>query len=340
VSASPASILTAAIALALAGGCAVAPSPSPSASPPVSESASPSAATPPETASPSALADAPLLVAWERRGDEARLIVVNDGTIDRRPLPTIPNGPVAAGLRGPLAFVSGSPDQPVMWTSRGSLADPRWNAQPLVPLDSPGEPLVWLCLSRGAAPRVAVQSDDNLVYVVDDDQRLGPLPPGLLMLRPGGCAWSDPGHLIVPADAPQPAFHIGFAMFDVDAATSRLVPGAGGEAPVVSDVSLAYVARGPAGRQGVWIGAIPRSDDPVPPPDIRILPVGPDDLDFFHPVLSADGQRLAVIELARPSAPRRLLVYDLFPTPTIVIQLDVQGASDAGPVWVANAPSD
>jgi hypothetical protein len=197
---------------------------------------------------------------------------------------------------------------------------------------------VWLCLSPGSPPRVAVQSDDNLVYVVDDDAGLRPLPLGLLMLRPGGCAWSDPGHLVVPVDAPQPTFHIGFAMFNVDAATARLVPGTGGEAPAVSDVSLAYVAAGKGDPLAVWIGAIPSADGPLPAPYLRIAPDLPDagDLDLFHPVLSADGRRLAVTELARPSAPRRLLVYDLLPTPTIVTQLDVQGASDAGPVWVAN----
>jgi hypothetical protein len=346
VSTSPASILTAAIALALAGRCAVAPSPGPLLTPSpaqsASTSASPGASNLPPRASPSTVAGAPLLVAWERRGDETRLIVVKDGAIDRPQLPTVPNGLVAAGTQDPLGFLSGSPDQPVMWTSRGSLADPRWNAQPLVPLDSPGEPLVWLCLSRGAAPRVAVQSDDNLVYLVDDHGRLRPLPPGLLMLRPGGCAWTDRGHLVVPTDAAQPASHIGFVMFDVDATTQRLVPGTSGEAPAVSDASLAYVARDPAGRQVVWIGAIPGPDDPLPPPVIRIAPDGPNagDLDFFHPALSADGRRLAVVELSRPAAPSRLLVYDLFPSPTIVMQLDVKGASDAGPVWVANPPAD
>jgi hypothetical protein len=159
------------------------------------------------------------------------------------------------------------------------------------------------------------------------------------MLRPGGCAWSDAHDVVVATDASQPSFHIGFAMFDVDAGSSRLVPGGGGEAPAVSGVSLAYVARDTTGRQGVWIGPIPGRGGPLLPPSVRIAPDRPDagDLDLFHPVLSADARRLAVIELERPATPRRLLVYDLFPTPTIVIQLDVGGASDAGPVWVANA---
>lgn len=335
---SPAGTLTAAIALALAGGCAVAPSPGPSPTPLAARSASPSASTLP-TSSPSAAPGAPLLVAWERRGDEARLIVVNDGRIDRRPLPAVPNGPLVGRTHGRLGFLSGPPDRPVMWTSRGSLPDPHWDAQPLVPPESSDERLVWSCLSPGSAPRVAVQSNDNLVYVVNGGGRLRPLPAGLLMLRPGGCAWSDLRHVMVPTDAPQPTFHIGFAIFDVDDGTSTLVAGGGGEAPAVSDVSLAYVARDPAGRQVVSIGAIPGPGDPVPLPDVRIAPDGPD-LDFFHPVLSADGRRLALVELARPAAPRRLLVYDLFPTPTIVIQLVVQGATDAGPAWVANAPAD
>jgi hypothetical protein len=342
VSASPASILTAAIALALAGGCAVAPSPAPSASTDPSRAASPSASSLPASASPSTVAGAPLLVAWERRGDETRLIVFTGGATDRRPLPAVPNGPVAAGAQGPLAFVAGSSAQPVMWTSRGSLADPQWDVGPLVPPESQDAPFVWSCLSAGSPPRIALQSDDNRIYVVDEGGRLRRLPAGLLMLRPGGCAWSHGHHVIVATDVPEPVFHIGFAMFDVDATTYRLVPGSSGEAPAVSDASLAYVARDPAGRQVVWIGAIPGPDDPLPPPVIRIAPDGPNagDLDFFHPALSADGRRLAVVELSRPAAPSRLLVYDLFPSPAIVMQLDVQGASDAGPVWVANPPAD
>jgi hypothetical protein len=346
VSAFPASILTAAIALALAGGCAVAPSPAPLLTPSpaqsASTSASPSASSLPPSASPSTVAGAPLLVAWERRGDETRLIVVTGGAIDRRPLPAEPNGPVATGAQGPLAFVAGSTAEPVMWTSRRSLADPQWDVGPLVPPESQAAPFVWSCLSSGSPPRIALQSDDNRIYVVDEGGRLQRLPAGLLMLRPGGCAWSDGHHVIVATDVPEPVFHIGFAMFDVNATTSRLVPGTSGEAPAISDASLAYVARDPAGRQVVWIGAIPGPGDPLPPPDIRIAPDGPNagDLDFFHPALSADGRRLAVVELSRPAAPSRLLVYDLFPSPTIVMQLDVQGASDAGPVWVANLPAD
>jgi hypothetical protein len=339
VSAYPAGFLTAAIALALLGGCAVAPSPTTSASPSALPMASPSASSLSASASPPAVTGAPLLVAWERRGDEARLIIVRDGTIDRLSLPAVPNGPVAAGLDGPLAFLSGSPDQPVMWIGGGSLSDPQWEAQPLVPPEPKDGPVVWLCLSPGSRPRVAMQSDDNLVYLVEDGGRLRLIPPGLLMLRPGGCAWSDRSHLIVPTDATQAGLHIRFAMFDVDAGTSRLLPETGGEAPAASGTSLAYVVRDPAGRQVVWIGDVPGFDDPVPPPDVRIAPDAPD-VDFFHPTLSADGRRLAVIELARPAAPRRLLVYDLLPTPAIVTQLDVRGASDAGPVWVANAPAD
>jgi hypothetical protein len=349
VSPSPASTLTVAIALALVGGCAVAPSPAPSLAPSIAPSASTAAspaASPAESSfaaspSPSSAAGAPLLVAWERRGDQAHLIIVDNGTVDRRPLPALPNGPVAGGVGGTLAFLSGPFEQPVLWTSRGSLDDPEWDAQPLVPPGPRDAPFMWLCLSPGSPPRVAVQSDDNLLYVVDDGGRPQPLPLGLLMLRPGGCAWSDPGHMLVPADAPQPTFHIGFAMFDVDAATSRLVPGTGGEAPTVSDVSLAYVAHDQAGRQVVWIGAIPSAEGPLPAPYFHVTPQAPDagDLDLFQPVLSADGRRLAVIELARPSAPLRVLVYDLFPTPTLVSELDVQGASDAGPAWVANPPA-
>jgi hypothetical protein len=344
VSGFPASTLTAAIALALAGGCAVAPSPTSSEAPSASATASPAA--PPATsriaasASPSTLAGAPLLVAWERRGDEDRLIVVTGGAIDRRPLPAIPSGPVAAGRQGPLAFVSGSSAQPVLWTSRGPLADPQWDVGPLVPRESLDAPFVWLCLSPGSSPRIAVQSDDNRISVVDEGGGLRPLPAGLLMLRPGGCAWSDGHHVIVATDVPEPVFHTGFAMFEVDAGTSRVVPGNGGEAPAVSDVSLAYVAGGEGGPSAVWIGPIPSIDGPFPAPDLRIAPDLPDagDLDLFHPVLSADGRRLAVTELSRPSAPRRLLVYDLFPTPTVIMEVDVQGASDAGPAWVANAP--
>jgi hypothetical protein len=162
------------------------------------------------------------------------------------------------------------------------------------------------------------------------------------MLRPGGCAWADADHLLVPADAPRPTFHISFAMFDVDTGISALVPGGGGEAPAVSDLSLAYVARDPTGRQVVWIGPIPGPGGPLLPPIVRIASDGPDagGLDFFHPALSADGHRLAVVELERPAVPRQLLVYDLSPTPTIRMRLDVKGASDAGPVWVANAPTD
>jgi hypothetical protein len=346
VTALPASTLTAAIALALAGGCAVAPSPTssqaPSASTTGSPAASPAASGFAASPSPSAPAGAPLLVAWERRGDQAHLIVVNDSTIDRGPLPALPNGPVVGGVRGLLAFLSGSPDEPVLWTGRGSLADPQWDTHPLVPPASRDAPFVWSCVSSGSPPRIAVQSDDNQIYVVEEGGRLRLLPPGLLMLRPGGCAWCDGHHVIVATDIPEPVFHIGFAMFDVDAETSRLVPGTGGEAPAVSDVSLAYVASGEGDPLAVWIGAIPSADGPLPAPDLRIAPdlPGAGDLDLFHPVLSADGRRLAVTELARPSAPRRLLVYDLFPTPTIVTQLEVQGASDAGPVWVANPPPD
>jgi hypothetical protein len=292
----------------------------------------------PASAPPSPLAGSPLLVAWERRGDGAGVIVVDQGAIGRRPLPAIPNGPVAAAATGLLGFLSGSPDEPVMWIGGGSLSDPHWEARPLVLPEPRDGPVVWLCLSPGSPPRVAVQSDDNLVYLVEDARALRPIPPGLLMLRPGGCAWSDRSHLIVPTDAPHPAFHVGFAMFDIDAGTSRLPPGTGGEAPAVSDGSLAYVVRDPAGKQVVWIGDVPGFDDPVPVPDIRIAPDTPD-VDFFRPVLSADGRRLAVIELARPAAPRRLLVYELFPTPTVVMQLDVRGASDAGPLWVASAPA-
>jgi hypothetical protein len=291
----------------------------------------------PASASPSPLAGSPLLVAWERRGDGAGVIVVNQGTIDRQPLPAIPNGPVVPATTGLLGFLSGSPDQSVMWIGGGSLSDPHWEAQRLVPQEPLDGPVVWLCLSTGSPPRVAVQSDDNLIYLVEDSGGLRPIPPGLLMLRPGGCAWSDRSHLIVPTDVPQPAFHVGFAMFDIDAGTSRLPPGTGGEAPAASGTSLAYVVRDPAEQQVVWIGHVPRFDGPVPLPDVRIAPDAPD-VDFFRPVLSADGRRLAVIELARPAAPRRLLVYELFPTPTVVMQLDVRGASDAGPAWVANAP--
>jgi hypothetical protein len=339
VSASPAGILTAAIALALLGGCAVAPSPTSSVSPTTSSSAPAVASSPLASASPSPLAGSPLLVAWERRGDEVRLIIVRDGTIGRLSLPAVPNGPVAAGLDGPLAFLSGSPDKPVLWIGGRSLSDPRWEAQPLVSPEPQDGPVVWLCLSPGSRPRVAMQSDDNLVYLVDDGGRLLLLPPGLLMLRPGGCAWSDRSHLIVTTDVAQPTFHVGFAIFDVDAGTFRLPPGTGGEAPAVSDVSLAYVVRDPAGRQVVWIGDVPSLDDPVPLPDVLIAPDAPD-VDFFHPTLSADGRRLAVIELARPAVPRRLLVYELFPNPAVVMQLDVRGASDAGPAWIANAPAD
>jgi hypothetical protein len=157
------------------------------------------------------------------------------------------------------------------------------------------------------------------------------------MLRPGGCVWSDARHVIVPTDAPRPRFHIGFAIFDVEDGTSRLLDGSGGEAPAASDVSLAYVVGGQAKQSAVWIGAFPGPDGSVPLPDVRI---GPDEpgLDLLHPVLSADGRRLAVVELARTAAPHRLLVYDLFATPTIVMELDVQGAVDASPVWVADPP--
>jgi hypothetical protein len=344
VKAAPASILTAAIALALAGGCTVAPSParSASSSPTPSPAASPSASSLPTSASPSAVTGTPLLLAWERQGDEAGLIVVTEGTIDRRPLPAVPNGPVAGGLHGPLAFLSGSPDKPVMWTGRGPLANLEWDALRLVPPEPQAEPFVWLCLSDGSPPRIAVQSGDNRVYAVDEGASLRSLPAGLLMLRPGGCAWTDAHNIVVGTDAPQPTFHIGYAMFDVDAGSARLVPGGGGEAPAVSDLSLAYVARDVTRQQVVWIGPIPGPGGPLLPPIIRIAPAGPaaGDLDFFHPVLSADGRRLAVIELVRPAAPRRLLVYDLFPTPTIVMQLDLHGASDAGPAWVANASAD
>ena len=304
--------------------------------------ASPTTSSLPGSASPSAPAESPLLVAWERRGDEARLIVVREGSIDRLPLPGVPNGPVAAGLPGPLAFLSGSPDKPVMWTGRGPLAEPQWDAVRLVPPESQDESFAWLCIGSESPPRIAVQSGDNRVYVIEDDRSLRLLPASLLMLRPGGCAWSDRRRVVVATDASQPTFHIGFAMFDVDGATASLVPGGGGEAPAVSDLSLAYVARDQAGRQAVWIGPIPGPGGPLPPPIVRIAADGPDsgDLDFFRPVLSADGRRLAVVELARPAAPRRLLVYDLSGAPTVVVELDVRGASDAGPVWIANAPAD
>ena len=329
MSAAPACIVTAAIALALVGGCAVAPSPAPS--------ASPAASRPSATAAPSVLVDAPLLVAWERRADEARLIVVSDGRVDRRPLPAVPNGPLVAGTHGPLAYLSGPPEQPVLWTGLGSLAEPEWDAQLLIPERTQDEPFVWVCLGPGTAPRAAVQSNDSLVHIVDAGGNLRLLPAGLLMLRPGGCMWSDARHVIVPTDAPRPRFHIGFAIFDVEDGTSRLLAGNGGEAPAASDVSLAYVAAGQAKQSAVWIVAIPGPSGSVPRPDVRVAPDSPE-LDLSHPVLSADGRRLAVVELARPAAPHRLLVYDLFPTPAIVMELDVRGAMDVGPAWVANRP--
>ena len=59
---------------------------------------------------------------------------------------------------------------------------------------------------------------------------------------------------------------------------------------------------------------------------------------LFRPVLSADGKRLAVVELGPKAAPSRILLYEL-PRPTLVMELDVRGADDAGPVWVANPPT-
>ena len=335
----PAVRVTVAVALALQTGCAVAPSPSASMTSSVTTAAGTTSPSP--TPIPSAAGDAaPVFIAWQRGPDGAELLLLGaDGRLARDPLPARPNGPVAAALRGPLFFLSGSAAEPMLWTSKGPLSDPRWTSQRLFPPGAPEDPLAWLCAAPGDPPgALAVQSNDNLVYLVGDGGRLRLLPPDRLFLRPGGCAWTDPGHLLVAADEARMLHHLAFVMFRVADGTSRLLDGSGGEQPAVSDVSLAYVARdGPAGNV-VLVGPIPAPDGGVPPATSRLEPVGQAAL--FRPILSADGQRIAVVELAAGAIPTRLLLYALLPRPTLVIELDVRGADDAGPVWVANPTTD
>ena len=333
----PAMRVTVAVALALQSGCAVAPSPPAPVTPPATASAATISLFPSPT--PSAAGDAgPVFIAWQTDGEGAELLLVGaDGRLERLPLPARPNGPVAAGLRGPMYFLSGSAAGSMLWTSHGSLSGPRWTTQRLFRAGPGEEELAWLCAAPGDPPgAVAVQSKDNLVYLIGADGRLRLLPPDRLFLRPGGCAWTDSGHLLVAADEARMLHHIAFAIFRVDDGTSRLLDGIGGEQPAVSDVSLAYVARdGPAGNV-VLVGPIPAPGGGLPPATSRLEPVGQAAL--FRPVLSADGKRLAVVELGPKAAPSRILLYEL-PRPTLVMELDVRGADDAGPVWVANPPT-
>ena len=163
------------------------------------------------------------------------------------------------------------------------------------------------------------------------------LQPGRLALRPGGCAWLDRAHVIVSSDLPETG-EIGFAIFGAGDGTSVLMRGTGGEAPTASEVSLAFAARGPDRRLGVSIGPIPRPDEPVPPAQLRVVPEA-GELDFYQPILSSDGRRLAVVELAPPDGADRLLVYDLGASASLALEIDITGATDAGPAWVADPGS-
>ena len=329
----PAASVTVAIALALCSGCAVAPSPS-------APVASPATASSTLTQMPSAAGDgAVLLIAWQTGDDGAELLLAREGgVVERRPLPAVANGQVAAGLGGPLYFLSGPPLEPVLWTSEGSLSEPRWTSQRLFPPKPQEEPLVWLCAGPGQPPgAIAVQSNDNLLYLLGDGGQLRLLPPRRLFLRPGGCAWSDAGHLLVSTDEPLLTHHIAFAMFSVEDGASRILEGIGGEQPAVSEVSLAYVARGGPHDNVVLVGVIPAPDGALPPAGARVEPTGT--ADFIRPILSADGRRITVVEFEPPGGPDRLLLYELLPSPTLVMVVDVRGMRDAGPVWVASRGS-
>lgn len=315
----PAQAVAVATVLALSSACAVAPSPPPSEAPTTSPAAWPSA--PPREI---------VFLGWATRAGGTELLAVDArGAVATRALPAAPNGPLVSGVRGPLAFLSGPPGRPVLWTADRPLF-PQWTARDLTPPGPQAEPLRWACVGPGRPGEVAVQSNDTALYLVEPDGRLRSLARPHGLFRPGGCAWPDPGHVLVPLDIPNSDRGIAFATIGVDDGATNVLFG-GGEDPATSDVSLAHVFR-EGGRSLVVVRAIPTFEGPLPAPTARIEPDG--DADFFRPALAADGTRIAVLERDARGRPRQLIVYDLTGEPSVLLRVDVRDAADAGPVWI------
>jgi hypothetical protein len=141
--------------------------------------------------------------------------------------------------------------------------------------------------------------------------------------------------LVVAVDAPHPASHLGLGLLAADGSTATILDGAGGEHPAASRTALAAAFHDEAGyRLLVW--PLPLAGTTMPVPAIE-LPAPADRL-YLRPALSADARRLAALELDPSARPARLLLWDLAAEPRLIAEVDVAGALEAGPAWVANAP--